>query len=380
MTTPFRIGYTALLAIVTSLRATAGQDIDFSGTYSLTTDRDERLELILTQDRNGGVRGSLSGPGGNFVINGYIDQDAIVGTMHVERQPIDVQAWIDGAHLVMSLGRAPAGRLAYLPTTDLFFTKEFADPYDYGTRPSRGDPLAGRDPHGSGNPLSPYGPGSTPSFLGTFSDGHLVLELRGGGDTFTGYLTIDGRQYPLQARVSDGVLMGTFSNGLQEYQFVGTRDAYGLSLESDGQSYFLRYQEDFGPGPSGATRILSGNGPQAGGDRVLSDGSVVGMRWAASLRGSRIVQAGPGSIDVDFILCHDGRYLGTGLPDSRRGAPSLPITDSRGTWRVAAPLGDPYLELRAERGQLRRYQLSGDRGRLFLDGYPVSMDTGQIGC
>jgi hypothetical protein len=370
------------LVLLAVSSAAVGQGADFSGTYSLTADRDERLELVLLQDANGGVQGTLTGPSGTFEINAYVDGDVVIGTMHVDRQPVDFRAWLDGTHLVLSLGNAPAGRLAYLPTTDLLFTKEFADPYDYGTRPLPGrDPLQNRDPHGSGNPLAPFGTDATLSFAGTFSDGHVVLELRGGGSSFTGHLTIDGRDYPVQARVTDGVLTGTFSNRLEEYQIVGTRDIYGLTLESGGQSYYLRYQEDFGPGSSGASRALPGRGIVPGGERALSDGSAAGMRWAEFLRGSRVIRSIQGnSPDIDFILCRDGRYIGSGLPDLRRGSPSIPLTGSDGTWRVVAPMGIAYLELRTQRGQVRRYELTRDRAQLLLDGYPVSLETASVNC
>ncbi len=359
------------------------QNLDFTGTYSLTADRGTRLELLLVQDRGGGISGSLRSDAGSFELAGYIEQNVIVGTVHLDREPVDFQAYLDGAHLVVSLGGAPAGRLAYLPVGELLFTKELADSYDYGTRPRSGnDPLQGRDPLGSGNPLAPYGGNATLSFTGTFSDGHVVLELRGGGSAYSGHLSIDGRDYPIQARIQENVLVGSFSNQLQRFEFVATRDQRGLVLESEGQSYYLLHQEDFGPAPSPFQNVLPGSGIPVSPRRPLSDGSVDAMQWVDQLRDTHLVQYSGRSRSrgLDLTLCSSGRYLGNGGA-LLRGRGRFPETRSGDqTWRVASPVGVPYLELRSATGQIDRYSLTNDRGQILLEGYPVTRERSVVAC
>jgi hypothetical protein len=387
----FALGWT-ICAVLCPVAAT-GQFVDFTGTYSMTTDRGEELTLSLTQTGQGIVRGGLSGAGGVFDLEGVVEGDLLTGTIHLGREPLYFEAYSEGTQLVMYMAPDASTGIDYFRAQELVFSRSLSRRQDLGAPPPVGaDPLRSGDPLGLGNPLAPQSPAGTAGFDGVFTDGVVTLELHGGGTRFAGQLTVDGRVYPVTGQVVDQTFMGSFSNGMQRFPIQVYREDYGVTVESEGQRYFLRYRQEFDPALG--DRDWWNRRPYAV-TPPLSDGSLTSLRWLESLRGRHLTtgvattgrrrptrQAGA---DVDLYLCSagyvvDGRGYraagpGRGLPPSRQ----FP-GQADGQWRVIAPDYRPILEVRFIQGEILQFALAYADGLITLDGLPVQLEMAAGVC
>jgi hypothetical protein len=390
MVTATRSALAALLLMVTPALA-VGQVLDYSGTYVLTTALDEQMTLTLVQNIDRGVSGTLSGEGVSFRVEATVDADLLNGTLWLDREPLYFEGVLNGPELILRLTADAQGRIGYFRGAELVFTQEIADPYDSGAQARGRDPLDTRNPRGSGNPLAPFSQQGDLGFAGTFTDGALTLELRGGGRTYTGHLTMSGRDYPVTARAADGTLTGSFMNGVNEYTFVATRDAEGIVLESEGQSYYLYYADEFGPEHSRFPESLRRfRRDPYGWTPGISDGSPQAMRWVDYLRNRRLsTLGGPetpyAQLYVDLQLCADGRFL-----DMRAGSPNPEPGRRRsaqpgggaldGSWRVFVADGNPVLELEWLQGSREQFWLSQQGATVLLDDSPARVQVSGASC
>jgi hypothetical protein len=272
---------------------------------------------------------------------------------------------------VLYLASEGAPGIDYLSARQLTFARLQIRGPDLGAGPPvSGNPLQGGDPSRLGNPLAPRSPAGSGNFQGIFTDGYVTLELRGGGMTYSGHLSVGGQSYPVQARLLEGILQGTFASGMTRFPITVTRDDYGVTLESEGQRYSLQYVvEEPGGGEWWQRAPYEGSRP-------LSDGSIVALRWLDTVRGRRLsTDASPGTrgaLTVDIELCSSGAFVDVAGPGvgPRRGSR---LTDQLGDglWHISGRGGRAVLELRYHQGDARRFAMDAVGNRIALDGTPV---------
>jgi hypothetical protein len=101
----------------------------------------------------------------------------------------------------------------------------------------RPQPRPRPDNGGGDNPLARRKTG--PSFAGNWAGDGIELSLQQNGESVRGTLAIDGSEFPVDGRIVDGRIQGTFDADGQKFEFVAEPKGDGLVLESDGTTYNL---------------------------------------------------------------------------------------------------------------------------------------------
>lgn len=103
---------------------------------------------------------------------------------------------------------------------------------------------------------APQGRQTRPSrdpYVGTFAASDLIITLRRSPQGYTGMAQSGGGQYPIVARLANGVLNGTYTdNGAQRgFQAVVQGDV--MQLQADGTQFMLQRQTQMAEGAMGQT-------------------------------------------------------------------------------------------------------------------------------
>ena len=91
------------LAAMSLVFSGAVQAQDFSGTYTVTNDAGATVTLVLNQDAQGQVTGSLTAPGVRYEVNGMVDEGSVLGTVSSEMGGLYFAAEFDAGQLYMTL-------------------------------------------------------------------------------------------------------------------------------------------------------------------------------------------------------------------------------------------------------------------------------------
>jgi hypothetical protein len=171
-----------------------------------------------------------------------------------------------------------------------------------------------------GNPLAGAAPADP--FSGNYAGDGVTVSLSGAAGAYQGGLTVQGTEYPVQARQQGSRLEGTFTAGGQVYPFSATLSGDRMTFESGGSQYTLVRQE------------------KAQHANPLAASGAAGAGTASSLQGQWDCRTGQGTAQLAFLSDRELTF------DGERTRYEL----APGMIRVAGDWGPVDY----------RYQLSGD--------------------
>lgn len=249
-----------LLACAPLMMATARAQT-FTGTYTLPNQTGGVITLMLQQDAQDKVTGTLSGNGNTFQIQGQVNATGFVGLARGSSGGAYLQGRLEGSGVHMILVElGPDNQPRYGQARDVMFTRQGAGAGAAPTvAPGAGNPLPATAP--PGNPLA--GAAAPDPYAGTFVGSNLTVTFRRSGDGYGGTINVQGADYPLSARPAVDRLTGTFASGGTTYLFEARVQGSLLSLVSGGQTFTLERQgTGAGATPSAAASAPTGMSPQ----------------------------------------------------------------------------------------------------------------------
>jgi hypothetical protein len=304
---------------------------EYTGTFTVPNDVGGVMTLTLQQQGDGSVSGSLSSNGVTYEVDGFVEEDTLMGAMFNDQGGFWFEAERDDAELYVTLYESDEnGEPDYERYTEIDFTFAGASggAGQAARQPTaaRGNPLGGAEPSSSGNPLA--GGGATDPYVGQFSDGNVTLRLQGQGGQYQGQVTVGGQVYPVSAAGGPSGLEGLIQTPEEAYDMSITAAGSGLVLLSGGVRYDLARQG------AGADRVSAGGGQAAmgaqPGARAGAQPSASGREFAAGwtdnhpqvtewtnwLAGKKLTRmssyssgsAGGYSARTDLYLCSDRSF------------------------------------------------------------------------
>jgi hypothetical protein len=251
---------------------------NIAGRFVAQNQQGGTIVLILMQDAQRQLTGSLTAGNASFKVEGMVDEDGTgVGAMSGAQATVFFQAELNGSQLILTLIEPGANNMPdYSRTREIAFTRQ--GDAEGPAAPAGGAPRAG------GNPLAQ----SADPFTGTFTGDQIALELSRRGTGYAGTLTVQGQAYPATATAQGNRLAGTFTVAGQQYQFQAQLQNDQLMLVSDGATYQLARA---GGGAAAPANPLAAGGGRAGG----------GGGGSASLLGTWSCQTGSGSAQLGFV-------------------------------------------------------------------------------
>jgi hypothetical protein len=237
----FPAGLLLAFALIGSARPVDAQQ--FNGTYTVSTEQGV-LRFTIRDMGNGRVTGSLSGTGATYSVDGRIEDGVASGSL---RGPagllfFEAEPWEDEL-LVMLFESDGYGQPNYDDFTELDFI--LTD-----------DAFAGVL---NGNPL---GGGGIDPYVGTFSDGNVVLQLQGVGGQYRGQVQVQGVTYPVQAQAGVNGIQGVIQAPDGAYAIAAQAQGSSMLVVSGGQQYVLSRLNAQGMVPPGAVAAPGPGAPR----------------------------------------------------------------------------------------------------------------------
>lgn len=355
----------AVLGVLVSAPAAAQT---YAGSYSAQNDGGGQTVVTLRQ-RGDTVTGTIVGNGSTFQVMGVLEEGSIVGAITgAPGGGLWFQGELDGNDLYLTLIAAGAdGQPDYEQTSTLVFGRQGATAVAGGANPLGGQPAAA-DP-----------------WVGTFTDGTLVLQLGGAAGEYTGTLELGGQRYPVAARGSGAALAGSFRSADGEFPLSMQLAGGMITVASGGMTYTLRTADAAARANplAGGVQAAGGQGaaaaaPAAGG---LDDGTAIGREWSQFLAGKKATKmssyssgsAGGYSSRTDVHLCANGQFGMSGsslvtVDVGDAGGYSGGNRGDQGTWRIITQGNVAGIELRFGSGAVEQHRLDYQENKTYVDG------------
>lgn len=205
---------------------------DFSGTFSAPTGTGGTLTLVLRQNAQGQVTGTLILAGSTqFQVQAQLTNGQVMGYAVAAGGRLYLQGQLQEAGLILALAEVGPDGQPQPQTARTVMMSRAADA-------TAAAPPAAAAPA----PSDPY--------VGTFSDGNLVITLSRAAQGYTGMATSQGQQLPLVAQRTGDRLVGQYQmNGVQlPFQAMVQGDVMVLATD-DGT---VQLQRTAGAGAPGA--------------------------------------------------------------------------------------------------------------------------------
>jgi hypothetical protein len=372
--------------ISTTLRFTAAFGLlvaplsaqNYTGTFTAPNQQGGQTVITMRQAKDGNVMGTISGNGNTFQIEGVIEEGSVVGAMTGPQGGLWFEAELDEGELYLTLVEPDAnGQPNYGTATTLVFTR--ADALAQGAVGAGGNPLAAGSASGVQDP-----------WVGAFGNGNVVLQLQGGGGTYSGSVQVQGQSFPVSLRGSGSGLQGSFRTADGEYAVELAQQGGAIVMATGGTVYTLQRM-----GGTAAANPLAADGQQqsygnqshggqqrgAVGGGALHDGTQVGREWAEFLANKKATQmesyssgsAGGYSSRTDVHLCANGQFALSGnssVSVDVGGAYGYDGGNSQGsgTWRILTQGQVAGIELRYASGGVEQYRLDYQEGATYVNG------------
>lgn len=342
----------------TALQLTAGLGLlaapiaaqSYTGTFAAPNQQGGQTVITMQQAKNGQVTGTITGNGNTFQIEGVIEEGSVVGAMTGAQGGLWFEAELDDGELYVTLVEPDAnGQPNYGTATTLVFARGGA--MAQGAAGAGGNPLAG----------GANGGGGQDPWVGAFSDGNVVLQLQGGGGSYSGTVQVQGQSFPVSLSGSASSLQGSFRTGDGDYAVELAQQGGGVVMATGGTMYTLQRA-----GASGGS---------------LHDGTQVGREWAEFLVNKKATQmdsyssgsAGGYSSRTDVHLCANGQFAlsGNSMVSADVGGVSGyngGNSQGSGTWRVITEGQIAGIELRYANGGVEQYRLDYRDGATYVNG------------
>ncbi len=269
---------TAILAAYLSLTLVgAATAQDFSGTYSAPMGTGATLTLVLRQNAQGQVTGVLSG-NTQFQIQAQTTGGQLMGYAVATGGRLFLQGQLQGAGLRLVLAEVGADGQPQTQTARTVLMNRSSDAALGAAAPMPG-PVARTKP-GAPQAAAPTAPGrggriagpaawAAPSdpYVGTFTDGSVVVTLSRSAQGYSGMATAQGQQMPLTAQNAGDRISGQYQlNGVQ-LPFQATVQGTTMMLATNEGTWQLQRSggTPTAPGVAGGGMGAPGGGPAGGG-------------------------------------------------------------------------------------------------------------------
>ena len=227
-------------------------------------------------------------------------------------------------------------------------------------------------------------------YVGTFSNGVLVLQLQATQGGYTGVAVVQGQQFPVTARQTTNGLEGSYSAQGTTYPWTAALQGDLLVMYVDAQTLQLQRQA-VGTQPTPATQPP---GTGTGGQPQLSR---MGQEWLAYLAGKRVTRiesyssydgtggGGGYSAREEFDLCSDGRFFYSGSSSvsvdvGGTGGYSGGADGGAGSWRIVEQGNVVGIELRWNNGNVGQALLEYRDGGTYVDGQRMYVTNDNTSC
>ncbi len=249
---------------------------DYSGSYALITDPSTVLSI---QTSNGRYTGTLSdSSNGDYHLEGILQGEYLEGYLtpsNPNYQKLVFVISVEGDKLILLAALMDENGQ---PDRDSAQSFEFVRKAGTTTTEAANNPLS-TQANNSQNPLG-GGQNSDP-FSGFYKGNSFNLQLNQNANGYSGIISMNGQQYPLQAQQQNGQLVGEFTANGQNFSFTARLGANKLTFISDGQEYILEKQGGNGgsspnPNPLQQTRtsqagtVINLNQQYSAGTRLFS--------------------------------------------------------------------------------------------------------------
>lgn len=206
---------------------------DYSGTYNF-----QGVTLVLQQDAQGNITGTMSGNGNTVQIEGFLDNGDVYGYMFDNQGKLGFLAYLNQTGLDFYMLELDAqGNPIQNTAQQYVFTRQNTT----GTQSQQTQTPTTNNPLGT--TANPLGATIADPLVGTFSDTNITLTLQGANGRYTGTLAASGQHYPAEAEGNPQSLYGNFSVNGTTFMFAALLNGDTLSLTSDGNTYQLKRQE-----------------------------------------------------------------------------------------------------------------------------------------
>lgn len=383
---PFSIAVAALATLPLSAQ-------QYSGTFTVPNNEGGVMTLVLREGGNGNITGKLTSNGVSYRVEGSVEDGMVVGVMRSDEGTLffEAERW-DDELMVTLYGTDAQGQPNYEDYTEIDFAAQQA---------AGRNPLTTRAPVTGGNPLAG---GRSDPYVGTFSDGNVTLELRGGGGQYEGQVTVDGAVYPVQARGDANGIQGLIQTPDGSFEMAAQAQDGGLFVVSGGAQYNLMRQ---GAGNRGSARVggaRQGGAAGAGAPGVPpNSGSAPGRtstgrelapgftedhpqvrEWVAFLAGNKLTRmssyssgsAGGYSARTDIYLCsdrsfamHDESLVAVDVGGAFGNSGSA--DNSQGRWYVITNGQVVGLVLEFSNGQAQEFRMEYQNQETYANGERV---------
>jgi hypothetical protein len=349
---------------------------DYAGSYAATNDAGGQTVVTL-QQMGQQVTGTIVGNGNTFQIEGVTEEDAIVGAVTGPMGGFYFEAELDDGQLYFTLIEPDGnGQPNYDTATTLIFARQG------GATAMPGG--AGANPLAGGTVQDPW--------VGTFADGNLVLQLQGGGGSYSGVAQLSGQSFSVSVSGAGTQLSGSFRAADGEYPLTLTHNGATVSLMTGGTTYTLQPAGAAGAAANplaGGAQGAAGVQPQpypmpqqgGGGGGAVHDGTQQGIEWYQFLAGKKATQmssyssgsAGGYSSRTDVHLSPNGQFALSGnssVSVDVGGAYGYSGGNDQGsgTWRIITQGQVVGIELRYGNGAVEQHRLDYQDGATYVDG------------
>lgn len=243
---------TLMVLIVGLLGAVAAQS--FSGTFVAT---EGEMSVTIQQGQNGSLTGTITGPTGQYPLEGQANGSGAYGTASSVQGPLGFQAELgaDGQTLQMTFYQTDANNQPIPVSPVIVLLRQGGIGSIAGVMPPQPPTVPGLTPPTfippqppESAPLSMVPPATPNPLFGAQSDwngtfvgnaGNTALVIQGGQGAYSGYIHDQGQQYQFQAHLDDATLHGELMAGGSPYEFWADRDGSTVYLYVGSDTYVL---------------------------------------------------------------------------------------------------------------------------------------------
>ena len=206
---------------------------EYTGSYTAPLPQGGQLALVLQQDAQGRVTGTLSGTA-QFQIQAQVRNGQIAGYAVATGGRLYLEGQLQGASLMLALAEVgPDGQPQAQTARTVTLTRSGGAGMGMAQGQAGGQPMTGAQPP-MGGPMPGAGPGArgqrggnaADPYAGTFTNGEVTITLSRQGQGYGGIAIYQGAQFPLQAQ-----LMGDRISGM--YQVQGQALPFQAQVQGD---------------------------------------------------------------------------------------------------------------------------------------------------
>jgi len=293
------------------------------------------MTLTLQEGGGGSLSGSLTSNEVQYRVEGWVEDGMAAGSMSGSAGLLffEAERW-ENELWVMLYGSDAGGQPNYEDYTEIDFVAVTSTAGSAGGGQAPGGSARNSGGGGAGAPRNPLGGEAADPFVGTFSDGNVVLTLHGVGGQYQGQVQVGGASYPVIAQSGAQGIQGTIQAPDGQYAIAAQPQGQGLLAASGGMQYSLTRQNGTGvsgggvtgrPVPEGTTGRPNQSVPPGGAGRTRSGRELAPgytedhpqvTEWLQFLAGNKLTTmdsyssgtAGGYSARTDVYLCSDRSF------------------------------------------------------------------------